>query len=57
MRRALAALGLAFAAASAVAQPAAESVLVRFELNDALVKGRVLPASPCASRGREPAAR
>jgi hypothetical protein len=43
MRRALAAgLGLALAAAAAGAQPAPEGVLVRFELNDALVKGRVL---------------
>lgn len=42
MRRALAALALALTAATAAAQPAAD-VLVRFELNDALVKGRVLP--------------
>ena len=43
MRCPLAVLGLALAAAAAAAQPAADSVLVRFELNDALVKGRVLP--------------
>jgi Carboxypeptidase regulatory-like domain len=39
----LAAFVLACAAAAAAAQPAADGVLVRFELNDALVKGRVLP--------------
>ena len=43
MRRALAALALVLASTAAVAQPAADGVLVRFELNDALVKGRVLP--------------
>ena len=50
MRRALVALALAAVAAEAGAQGApagtplpAEGVLVRFELNDALVKGRALP--------------
>jgi hypothetical protein len=36
-------LGLVFGASFAGAQPAAEGVLVRFELNDAQVKGRQLP--------------
>ncbi len=36
-------LGLTLSAAAARAQPAAEGIEVRFELNDAQVKGRLLP--------------
>ena len=43
MRRALVALACFAAATPAAAQPAPQDVLVRFELNDALVKDRVLP--------------
>jgi hypothetical protein len=42
VRRALAVLALAAGASAAGAQPTPPDVLVRFELNDALVKGRAL---------------